>query len=127
MNEKSEFHVNKIDEILEAYTSSNSPFVKGVCLFYLAVHSIDLVLTQYSVSPNTHRGRKNLITQHLDEFTFSKFDQLLATSIRTRYTECTTEKIIQEMKENLKELLNHLKKKYSLNPSVADRILQVIS
>ena len=118
------FHEKKIEEILNAYTSSESLFVRGVCLFYLAVHSIDWVLAQHGVSPSTHRGRRNLITQYLDEFSFSKFDQLLSASIRVRYTEHTTEGIVREMNENLKELISHLKENHSLSHSVADRILK---
>ena len=118
------FHEKKIEEILNAYTSSESLFVKGVCLFYLAVHSIDWVLAQHGVSPSTHRGRRNLIIQYLDEFSFSKFDQLLSASIRIRYTENTTERTVREMKDNLKELISHLKENHSLSRSVTDKILK---
>lgn len=124
--ESSEFHKGKIQEILEAYTSSDSLFVRGVCLFYIAVHAVDLVLTRYDVSPSTHRGRRNLITRYLDEITFSKFEQLLTASIRIRYTEYASEEIIKEMKENLRELLEHLRKRYSLDPAMVDSILRLL-
>ncbi len=120
----SKFHEEKLKEVLNAYKSSDSLFVKGVCLFYMAVHSIDWILAQHNISPNTHRGRRNFITQYFDEYTFSKFDQLLTASIRIRYTELASKHLIDEMKENLKELINHLKKNYSLKSSIADDILK---
>jgi len=116
------FHKEKINEILEAYKSSGSLFIKGVCLFYFAVHSIDWVLAQYGVSPNTHRGRRNFITQYLDEYSFSKFDQLLTASIRVRYKEKASEELIKEMKGNLEELINHLKRNYSFDESLSELI-----
>ena len=124
--ESSEFHEKKIEEILKAYKSSDSPFVQGVCLFYIAVHTIDWVLTRYDVSPSTHRGRKNLITRYLEETVFSKFDQLLIASIRIRYTEYAREEVNQEMKENLKELLKQLKENYSLDSNIVNGILEVL-
>lgn len=118
-----EFHEEKIKEILEAYKSSDSLFIKGVCLFYFAVHSIDWVLSKRGVSPSTHRGRKKLITEHLDEYSYSKFDQLLTASVRIRYTEIASQKLIEEMKENLKELINHLQKNHNLESSLANLII----
>ena len=122
--ESPEFHEEKIKELLEAYQSSDSLFIKGVCLFYFAVHAIDWVLAQYGVYPNTHRGRRNFITKYLDEYSFSKFDQLLTASIRIRYKEKASPELIREMKENLKELINHLKKNYALENSLAELIVK---
>ncbi len=108
-----DFHREKIKELLDSMNECNDLFTKGVCLFYIAVHSIDYVLAKEDIHPNTHRGRKKLITENMDETTYTKFDQLLSASLRIRYTEKTSSEIIDRMIQILKDLIYHLKDNYS--------------
>ncbi len=119
-----DFHSEKIREVLSSYKSSDTFFVRGVCLFYLAAHAVDYVLALRNIHPSTHRGRRKHITEHFDEFTYSKFDQLLSDSLRVRYTEIPTEGLIIAMTRNLVELVEHLSKEYQLQRDQAAEIIK---
>jgi len=56
-----EFHEEKIKEILEAYKSSDSLFIKGICLFYFAVY-----LNHLQKNHNLESSLANLIIGNLD-------------------------------------------------------------
>ena len=119
-----DLHLEKIREILTSYKDSKSLFVRGVCVFYLAVHAVDYALALKDVHPSTHRGRRRYIAENFDEFTYSKFEQLLSDSLRVRYTEIPTEDLITIMTHNLVELVEHLGKEYQLQRNYADEIIK---
>ena len=122
----SEFHKEKIYEILNAY--SKAPFIQGVCLFYIGVHSIDYVLAkEFDIEDiATHRGRKKRITENMDWETSEKFAKLLTYSLAIRYNEISSQEIIYKMKESLIELLEHLEKHYNYPTELKRKILEKI-
>ena len=123
----SSFHKRKIKEILDSYT--DSPFVQGVCLFYIGVHAIDYVLAEeFNIDDiATHRGRKKRITENMDWETSENFAKLLTYSLAIRYNELSSEEIIEKMKESLKDLLKHLEKTYNFPANLKKEILEKIN
>ncbi|MEZ0323183.1 MAG: hypothetical protein ABWJ98_02575 [Hydrogenothermaceae bacterium] len=122
------FHEEKLDEILKSYENSNL-FIKGVTLFYIAVHSIDYCLSRnFQIDDiSTHRGRKKYINEFFDEKTASLFSEILSYSLIIRYTDLTDLDTIQKMKEALKDLLNILSSDYNFPSQFASKIINFIS
>lgn len=122
----SSFHREKIIEILNSYF--HSPFIQGVCLFYIGVHAVDYVLAEnFNIEDiATHRGRKRRITENLDLDSSEYFTKLLTYSLAIRYNELSTKEIIIKMKETLEKLINHLADKYDFPIELKREIINKI-
>ncbi len=117
-----EFHRRKIEELLDVYQSSDKAFVKGVCLFYIGVHAVDLCLAEQNIHPSTHRGRRRAITDTMDEVVSSSFNDLLSDSLRIRYSELSEDVDLEQMKNNLKRLVERLKYIFGFPEDLAEDI-----
>lgn len=122
------FHENKLKELLDAYKNCSSPFVKGVILFYICVHTVDYCLSErFSIHDiSTHRGRKKYITENFDEKIASHFSRILSLSLSVRYNELTSEDVVDEMRKVTKDLVKELHVNYQLPENLYTDIVRIL-